>query len=99
MNIGFILEVIDAKIGMRFWKCGGEFVGLKKRGPAAEAEAMGPFLLVDFRRKSLEHAMHPQGGDGFKGFAPAASPFALWRLESCKTVREHGLETQAVNLC
>ena len=83
---------IDAKIGMRFWRCGGEFVFLKGRGPAAGAEAMGPFLLVDFRGKSSEHAMHPQGGGGFKGFAPAAGPFVSWlrggwkaaSLQSCK---------------
>ena len=78
---------IDAKIWMRFWRCGDEFVFLKGRGPAAGAEAMGLFLLVDFRRKSSEHSMHPQGGGGFKGFAPAAGSLALWRLESCKFAR------------
>ena len=36
---------------------------------------------LDFRGKSLEHAMHPQGGGGFKGFDLAAGPFALWKLD------------------
>jgi hypothetical protein len=53
--------------------------------------------------KNLEHAMHPQGGGGFKGFASAAGPLASCFVEAgepqvCKTVKEHGLETQAVNL-
>ena len=36
-------------------------------GPAAEGKAVGPSLKleVDLRRKSLEHAMHPQGGGGY----------------------------------
>ena len=38
-------------------------------------------MLIDFQRKGLEHAMHPQEGGGFKGFALAAGPFALWKLD------------------
>ena len=88
---------------MRFWRRGGEFVFLKGRGPAAGAEAMEPFLLVDFRGKNPELAMLPQGGGGFKGFAIAAGPLASCFVEAgelhvCKTVREHGLETQPANL-
>jgi len=39
----------------------------------------------------------------FKGFAPAAGTLASFsveaaELQACKTVREHGLETQAISL-
>ena len=41
-------------------------VVLKRKGPAAEGKAVGLSLKleVDLRRKSPEHAMHPQGGGG-----------------------------------
>ena len=39
---------------------------LNGTGPAAEGKAVGPSLKLEvgFRRKSSEHAMHPQGGGG-----------------------------------
>ena len=46
---------------------------LNWRGPAPEAEAMGPVLLVDLRGKSPEHAVHPQGGGGFIPFGVRAA--------------------------
>ena len=69
----------------------------------ARGRGHGTLLLVDFRGKNLEHAMHPQGGGGFRGFAPAAGPLAscfveAGELQVCKNVREHGSETQAVSL-
>ena len=65
-------------VDVSFFKC---------LGAGARGRGHGTLLLVDFRGKSLEHAMHPQGGGGFKGFAPAAGPFALWKLELWKSAR------------
>ena len=57
----------------------------KGRGPTAEARAMELHFLAIIRRQSSEHAHAPQVGSGFKGSAPAVGPFALWRLERCKS--------------
>ena len=49
-----------------FKYCILKLVFLNWKGPAAEGRAVGLSLKleVDLRRKSPEHAMHPQGGGG-----------------------------------
>ena len=65
----------------------------KLDGAGARARGHGTLFEVDFRGKSLEHAMHPQGGRRiFKGFAPAAGFLAscfvkAGEVQVCSIVR------------